>query len=238
MRSWGRMSDSGATPDGHELPTIGEAGASFNPLHAARSIGISLFVNGVCPYLLYRVLQPHYPSGSVMPLVYASIFPILGLVLGRIRTRTIDFIALLALFEISYNIATALAAPNVHWAIILRSSEGFLVAAIFLVLTLMGHPPIFYIARQFAAGHDPTRRQVFALVNAADKGRTFRFASFVWVAGILFQTSLNLVLALSVTPANYLLFAQFINVTINVLMVVWTIRFTTRRLERYAPPAT
>jgi hypothetical protein len=220
------------TPD---LPTVGVAGAVFNPLHAARSIGLSLFVNGLCPYLLYRLLAPHYPAGSVVPLVYASIFPILGLVLGHIRTRMIDFIAVLALFEISYNIATALAASNVHWAIVLRSAEGFIVAAIFLGLTLLGHPPIFYIARQFAVAANPAIREGFMAANAADKGRTFTLASLVWVVGILIQTSLNLTLALTVTPANYLLIAQFLNTAINVVMIAWTIRFTTRRLERYRP---
>ena len=225
------------TPETPELPTIGEAGAAFNPLHAVRSIGISLFVNGVCPYILYRVLQPHYPAGSVMPLVYASIFPLLGLVLGHIRTRSVDFIAVIALFEISYNIATALAASNVHWAIVLRSSEGFIVATVFLVLTLIGHPPIFYIARQFAVASNPALREGFEAANHADKGSTFRIASLVWVVGILCQTSLNLTLAMTVTPANYLLIAQFLSITVNVVLIVWTIRFTTRRLERYRPPA-
>src|SRR5271154_7201060 len=163
-------------PETGELPTVGEAGATFNPLHAIRSIGLSLFINGVCPYLLYRVLQPHYPDGSVVPLVYASVFPLVGLVLGLIRTRTVDFIAVLALFEISYNIVTALAASNVHWAIILRASEGFLVSGAFLVFTLIGHPPIRYIARQFAAGSDPVKRREFAAADAADKGRTFFIA--------------------------------------------------------------
>lgn len=223
------------TPDTGEFPTIGEAGAPFNPLHAARSIGFSLLVNGVCPYLLYRVLQPHYPAASVMPLVYASIFPLVGLVLGHIRTRMVDFIAVLALFEISYNIATALAASNVHWAIILRSSEGFFVATAFLVFTLLGHPPIFYIARQFIAASGPTTLRDFEKANALDKRRTFFIASFAWVASILFQTSLNLALAMTVTPANYLLIAQFLNTGISAAMIVWTIRFTSTRLERYRP---
>jgi hypothetical protein len=222
-------------PDTPELPTVGEAGAVFNPLHAARSIGLSIFINGVCPYILYRMLAPHYPAGSVTPLVYASFFPILGLVLGHIRTRMIDFIAVLALFEISYNIVTALAAPNVHWAIVLRSSEGFIVASVFLGLTLARHPPIFYIARQFVTAGNPARREGFLAAHVADKGRTFTIASLAWVAAILIQTSLNLTLALTITPANYLLSAQFLNTTINVAMVAWTIRFTSRRLERYAP---
>jgi hypothetical protein len=222
----------------HELPTVGEAGARFNPLHAARSVGQSLLVNGVCPYFLYRMLQPHYPDGSVMPLVYASIFPLVGLVFGLLRTRIVDFIAVLALFEISYNVVTGLLSSNVHWAVILRSSEGFIVSATFLVFTLIGHPPIRYIARQFAAGTDPMRLKEFAYADAADKGRTFLLASMVWVVAILFQTSLNLTLALTVTPANYLLSAQFVNIAINVTMVVWTIRFTSRRLERYRAAAT
>ena len=222
------------TPETPELPTIGEAGAPFNPLHAVRSIGFSLFVNGVCPYLLYRVLQPHYPAGSVIPLVYASIFPVLGLILGHIRTRSVDFIALLALFEISYNVVTALVATNVHWAIILRSSEGFIVASAFLAATLLGHPPIFYIGRQFATASG--QRRDFDKANTLDKGRTFLIASFAWVASISLQTSLNLVLATTVTAANYLLIAQFLNTGINLAMIAWTIRFTTTRLERYRKP--
>ena len=170
-----------------------------------------------------------------MPLVYASIFPLVGLVVGLIRTRMVDFIAVLALFEISYNVVTALLASNVHWAVILRSSEGFFVSAAFLVFTLAGHPPIRYIARQFAAGTDPVRLREFAVAETADKGRTFFLASMAWVAAILLQTSLNLMLAMMVTPANYLLSAQFVNITINVMMVVWTIRFTSRRLGRYRP---
>ncbi|MGD0190346.1 MAG: VC0807 family protein [Rhizomicrobium sp.] len=222
------------TDETHELPTVGEAGAAFNPLHAVRSILFSLFVNGVCPYLLYRTLQPHYPAGSVLPLVWASIFPVTGLVAGLIRTRTIDYIAVIALFEISWNVSTALLASTLGWAMILRSSEGLSVAAFFLCLTLIGHPPIFYLARQFTAGADPERRRTFAAVNAADKSRTFTIASLAWVAGILAQTALNMTLAVKLSPANYLLVAQFLNIGVNVAMVVWTIRFTRARLERVA----
>ena len=185
--------------------TVGEAGAGFNPLHALRSIVYSLLVNGLCPYLLYRVLQPYYPAGSVMPLIYASIFP-LAWACARIDPyMTIDFIALLALFEISYNVTTALLASSLSWAVILRSSEGFIVSALFLAFTLIGHPPIFYISRQFAAGPDPERRRIFAAINAADNGRTFVLASLAWVVGILLQTLLNLTLAINLTPADYLL---------------------------------
>ncbi len=217
-----------------ELPTVGEAGAAFNPLHAIRSVGLSLFINGVCPYLLYRYLAPHYPAGSLMPLLYASIFPLSGLALNLVRTRTVDYIAAIALFEISYNIVTALLASTVRWALIFRSSEGFIVAAIFLVSVLIGRPIIFYISRQFAAGADPERQQVFAAIDAADKGRTCATATLVWVAGITCLTLFNLTLALNLAAANYLLFAQIANTSINVLLVIWTVRFVRIRFERLA----
>ncbi len=183
------------------------------------------------------MLQPHYPAGSVVPLVYASIFPVLGLILGHIRTRTIDFIALLALFEISWNVVTAVAAANVHWAIILRSSEGFIVASVFLIATLLGHPPIFYIARQFMAASGAAALRDFETASARDKRRTFFIASYAWVVSISLQTSLNLVLATTVSAANYLLIAQFLNTGVSVSMIAWTIRFTTVRLERYRTAA-
>jgi hypothetical protein len=217
-----------------ELPTVGEAGAAFSPVHAVRSVIISLFVNGVCPYLLYRTLQPHYPAGSVIPLIWASIFPFTGLVAGLIRTRTVDYIAIIALFEISWNVTTALLASTLGWAMILRSSEGFVIAALILVSTLIGLPPMFYMSRQFAAGADPVRRARFAAVNAADKSRTFTIVSLVWVVGILAQTCLNLTLAIILSPPNYLLASQVISITVNVSLVVWTIRFTRGRLERVA----
>ena len=75
------------------------------------------------------------------------------------------------------------------------------------------------------------------MANFLDKRRTVVIASFAWVVSITLQTSLNIALAVTVTPANYLLIAQFLNTGINVAMIAWTIRFTTVRLERYRPPA-
>ena len=76
------------------------AGGQFDRGAVLRSVGLSLFINGICPYLLYRTLEPHFPEGSLTPLLYASVFPVFGLVFNFIRTRTVDFIAVIALFEI------------------------------------------------------------------------------------------------------------------------------------------
>jgi hypothetical protein len=216
-----------------EEGVVGPAQA-FNPKAALGSVAVSIFVNGVLPFTLYKVLVPHFPAGSVMPLLYASAFPVLGLTANFIRTRTIDVIAIFALFGIVYSVTTSLLAGEVRRALILGATQGFLIAAVFFVSALARRPIIFFIARQFAAGNDPARRQNFAAVNEADGGRTMFIATMVWAAGILFLGATGLALAVVMEPASYLLVNNVVNTAVNIVLVVWSIRFIRPRLTRAA----
>src|SRR5258705_14025284 len=42
------------------------------------------------PFLLYRVLQSHFPANSVMALLMRRSFPSSGLILSLVRKRTVD----------------------------------------------------------------------------------------------------------------------------------------------------
>jgi hypothetical protein len=216
------------------IPAAEEVGLAseqaFDPRTAMRSVGISIFVNGVLPFLLYKVLAPHFPSGSVMPLLYASVFPLIGLSVGFIRTRVVDAIAIFALFGIVYSVATMLLAGEVRLALILGSTQGFLIAGVFLVSALVRRPILFFMVRQFVAGNDPARRVRFAAVNRADSGRTFFIATMVWSVGIAMLGAIALGLALTLAPATYLLVNNIVNTAINVILLIWTIRFIRRRL--------
>jgi len=223
-------------PDIIEPGIVGPEGG-FNRGPAIRSIGLSLFINGICPYLLYRYLAPHYPQGSLTPLVYASAFPVFGLILGYVRTRAIDFIALIALFEISFNVSAALVASTVRWALIARAMQGLLTASVFLISVAIGRPIIYFIARQFVTGGDPARMKIFASVNELDSGRTFRIATLAWGCGLVALSLINTGLALTLSPANYLLVSQFTSLTMNISLAIWTFRFTQARLQHFAPPA-
>src|SRR5258708_18624607 len=170
-----------------ELPSLADAQGGFKPLEAARTIGFSFFVNGLCPYLLYRFLQPRFPSESLLPLLYTSVFPVLGLGYGIARKRTVDFIALIALFEISVNVTATLVASNIRMALVARSLTGVLTATAFLISALIGKPIIHYIARQFATGGDAARQAGFEAVGKAEGGRAFfipTMASAVPVYGL------------------------------------------------------
>ncbi len=217
------------------VPEPGPQG-NFSLITAARSIGLSLFINGICPYILYRTLEPHFPEGSLAPLLYASVFPLFGLAFNFVRTRTIDFIAVIALFEISFNILSASIAPTIRWALIARSLQGLLTATLFIASALIGRPIIYYIARQFFVAANPGLGAGFDAANRADNGRTFFLITMTWGCGIILQSVLSFLLAITLSPANYLLAGQALSLTFNIVLIVWTIRFSRTRLSRYAPP--
>lgn len=216
-------------PAAEEAPALAQT-PQFDPKAALRSVGTSIVINAVLPFTTYKLLAPHFPPNSIVPLLYASVFPVLGLAVSLIRTRSIDAIAGFALFGMVYSIATTVMAGEVHLALIVGSSQGFLIAALFLVSALVGRPLMFYMSRQFVAGNDPAARERFAVVNTADSGRTFYIATMVWAAGTLSLSAISLVLALLLEPATYLLVNNIVNIGANIALVVWTIRFTRARL--------
>ena len=202
----------------------------FDPKSALRSVGLSIFVNGVLPFALYKILAPHFPNGSILPLLYASVFPIIGLTVGFLRTRVVDAIAIFAIFGIAYSLATTLLAGEVHLALILGATQGFVIAAVFFVSAVIGKPVMYFMVRQFVAGTDVERRARFAAVADADRGRTFFVATMVWAAGIALLSLLALGLAFTLPPATYLLVNNIVNTSVNIILLVWTIRFVRGRL--------
>lgn len=210
------------------------AQAGYDPRAALRSVAVSLLVNAVAPFAVYKVLAPHFAANSIVPLLYASVFPILGLVVGLVRTRVIDAIAMFALFGLAYSLTTTLLAGEVHLALIVGATQGFVIATVFLVSALAGRPLLFFIARQFVAGNSPERRARFAAINEQDGGRTFFTATMMWAGGILLLTLVSLGLAFVLVPATYILVNNIINIAVNLVLVAATIRFIRSRFEPLA----
>ena len=204
----------------------------FDPRAALRSVGLSLTVSGILPFAIYKLLEPHFAQGSVKPLLFASAFPLIGLAYNYVRTRAVDAIAIIALFGISYSVVTTVLAGEVRMALILGATQGVVIALVFFLSALMGKPVLFFISRQFVAGNDPARRAGFAAVDEADGGRTFFIATMVWAVGVAFLTAVSLALAMTMEPATYLLVNNALNVAVNVVLLIWTIRFTRTRLTR------
>jgi hypothetical protein len=60
----------------------------------------------------------------VTPLLHATIFPVIGLILSLVRKRTVDAIAILTMVGLAIHILVTLVAPNVGIALVVRSLDG------------------------------------------------------------------------------------------------------------------
>ena len=210
------------------------AQAEYNLTAALKSVSLSILVNAVAPFALYKILVPYFPADSIVPLLYASAFPLLGLVFGLVRARAVDAIAAFALFGIAYSLATTLMAGDVHLALIIGATQGFVIAAFFFGSALAGQPILFFISRQFVAGNDPGRRAGYTAINALDGGRTFFLATMFWAVAIVLLTLVSLGLAFVMAPAPYILVNNIVNTGVNLVLVVVTFRFIRKRLEPLA----
>jgi hypothetical protein len=204
----------------------------FQPKDAFRSVLFSIFINGVLPFAVYKLLVPYFPHGSILPLLCASVFPVIGLGVSLARTRTVDAIAIFAIFGLSWSIVSTLLAGEVHLALIWGTLQGFVIAAAFVGSALIGRPIMFYLVRQFMAGSDPVQREHFAALDKADGGRTFFIATMGWGVGILAQTGVSLVIAMTLEPATVLLLNNVVNTVANIAMLAWSIRFIRGRLTK------
>jgi positive regulator of sigma E activity len=75
-------------------------------------------------------------------------------------------------------------------------------------------------------------RQQFTAADAYDGGRACRNATLVWVVALIGMAIGGFALAKTLSPADYLLASNVMSITVNVLLVVWTIRYVSTHLER------
>jgi hypothetical protein len=200
-----------------------------------RSIAINLFINIVCPYALFRILAPHYPADSVLPLLWSGLFPAGAFLFAFSRSRMLDAISVIALFQILFSLLTTLFAANVHWALVWGASQDGILGLVFLISALAGYPVIRYYARQFATANDPARAAAFdAALTQAGK-RAFKIATVVWAFALTALCGVKLILATTLLPAAYLLFGPGLGNAVVLMLVWWTVRFARPRLRAIPP---
>ncbi len=221
----------------HVNDRIDRAGAGtrrFDRARVLRSVSFSLIVNALCPYLLFRYLEPRFPKESILPLLYATTFPIFGFIFGVVRKRMVDLVALIALAGIAIHLALTVLSPNVTTALVLRSFQGAIIGLGFLISAAIGRPIVLYVARQFVTAGAPERRPRFEAVVAMDRAHTFLIITLVWGSMLIAMSGVHIALVLHLPHADYVLISPIIGVTVNALLSVWAVRFTVARLAAYA----
>ncbi len=208
----------------------------FSRAAPLRAIGFSLIVNALCPYLLFRVLEPRFPAGSVLPLLYTMIFPIAGFLLGVLRKGMVDAIAAIALAGIGIHLTVTLLSPNIATALVLRSFQGTIIGLCFLASAAIGRPVILYIARQFVTASGPERRARFDLAVAQDRARTFSLVTIIWGGSLVVMSGVHIALAIRLSHDQFVLMSPILGVATDLVLLTWSIRYTFRRMTIHLRP--
>ena len=205
---------------------------------AAKALSRSVFLNVVCAYLLYRLLVPRFPSGSLWPLALSGLPPLFGLVYGLIRQRAIDFIGFFAAEDIAVSMVSLVLAHSEASALVGRSLQNAVLGLIFLGSLALNKPLVLYISRQFLTGNDPQARLRFDLVVAQpDARRVYRTLTWVWAATMFVKSAGSVLLALTLAAQNYLVISPTWAYGSDALLVWWSMRYGYRKLRHYADRA-
>lgn len=201
----------------------------FDRRGALKTLGLSLTLNALCPFVIYRVVQSHFPANSVMPLLYATIFPVLGLILGVVRKRTVDVIAIIAMAALAMHIAVTLVARDVGIALLAISLDGAIIGLILVTSALIGRPIILMVAKQMAASGSPERVTTLSRIIEKNGRRTFFTITLAWGLCLMAMSGLHVVLALKLPPADFLLVSPIVGVLTIVALLGWTGRYLMAR---------
>jgi hypothetical protein len=196
-----------------------------------RSIGRSLTINALCPFLLFRILQPRFPSGNVVPLLYATIFPVIGVVLSLVRKRTVDTIAIIAMAGLVLHITVTILARSVGVALAVRSLDGAVVGFVLLISVWTGHPILHMVAKQAITGGKFEHLPSFKRFVETQGKRAFRTLTLVWGACVIAMSGLHVVLALNIPPAEFLLVSPILGFITVIGLLVWTARYLKARMR-------
>ncbi len=198
-----------------------------------RGLAPDLVLSALLPFICYRVLLAR-GMATVTALAWASVFPLAGLALGWIRTRTLDAIAFVALLFIVSSVLIGLATGSARANLLVGAARPALFGLAFLISLLLARPLTFSFGKQFASGGDPSRMRVYE-TYWDDEGfrHGHRVTTAVWGTAFVLEAVVFIALVLTVDPESLGGVPSFIGFGVLVGLIVWTNVYVSR-LERAA----
>jgi len=193
-----------------------------------------LLIAGVLPIIGYSLLRPHVGSDATA-LAAVMVFPLADIAIERRRHGGFEPIGLISLVGIAVGLVGAVLLHGN--ATLLKLRESMLTGVFGLVCLaslLAARPAMFYMGRAFATGGDPTKADDFEVLWVMPgAARRFRVVTAVWGVGLLGETVLRTVLALTISTERFLEVAPIVGwVVIGAL--IWYSARVTRAAEREA----
>ncbi|HEV2440296.1 MAG TPA: VC0807 family protein [bacterium] len=193
-----------------------------------------LVLDIACPYVAYHFLRQQVPRMSPsLALLLSGVFPVLNNVRSLVRGRTLDIIGVVILVGIVVGAASAFVTGDPKLLLIRESFVTGALAVVCLASLVWPRPLLFFIGRDFSAGHDPARVAEFnAMWERPGAQRVFRVMTVVWGLGWLAEFALKIVLVLVLTIPQVLVVGPIESNGITIALILWTIRYANESRRR------
>ena len=201
----------------------------------ARGLLPSLLINGVAPYVTYRLFTA-IGVESIQALTWSAVFPTIGIIWGFARARRADMIGVISLAFIVVGISTSLISGDPRFILI---KESFLTAvfglACLLSLVFLPRPLMFYFGRQFSSAGDPARAAAFEAMWQYTQFRAVnRNMTLVWGFSYLGEAALRAGLSFILPISVFLIISQVLAIGVTFALISWTMAYARRSARRGA----
>lgn len=188
-------------------------------------LGPDLLLNAIVPAALYYVLTSRGVS-SFNALVTIALFPLVGIAVGFVRTRTISAVGVLVLAFIVVGLVTSLISGDERFLLLKESMITGLFGAVCLLTLLLPRPLMFYFGRSFSAsGSAEAARRFDSLWQYPQFRRINRVLTIVWGIGYLLEAGVRVVLLQVLPITAFLAISQVLALAVTVLLMLWTVRY-------------
>ena len=187
---------------------------------------ISLLINFLGPYIIYGLTEPHFPSGSIIPLLLSAMVPASEFAIMYLRKRVVDVIAIISLVQLAVGVAITLVAHTAHAAIIGHALMQAALGLVFGASALIGRPLVLPLSRQTMAGDDPRRQARFDEISKLQGARrAFVRLTWVWAVTLCVNSAILLIAARALPARDYVLVSPIITYGILGLLIWGGIRY-------------
>jgi hypothetical protein len=184
----------------------------------------SLLLNTAAPLAAYSLLTRHGLT-TLQALIAAAVFPAFGIVLTAARARRVDLIGGLSLATIALGILGGLVFQDSRFLLVKDSMVTGVLGLACLVSLLLPRPLIFVLGRQFNAGHDRTRLDLYDRLWRSEEFRArSRRTTFIWGVALMAEASTRVALSFVIAPGALLAISPLLAVAVFGPLAIWTMR--------------
>jgi len=167
-------------------------------LSTARSLLPGLILSIACMLIVYNLLRPHFPPSNIIPLLVASLCPILANVVSIVYQRHLDVFGIMVLIGLVVSIIGVLLGGNQQLLLIRESFVTGAIGLAFLVSLILPKSLGYYFAKQFLTANDAKKSEAFATLWQSSRFRhALQGGTVFWGLLLLGEFVLRIVMVLT-----------------------------------------